>query len=411
MTGCLVDSEARTVSSDVFADPQIFALEQATVFNKSWLYVGHRCQFSRAGDFIQSYAGTLPLLVCLDEDGEFHAIANVCVHRGARICQEEHGNAQKFVCPYHNWVFDNRGHLVGFPRRAGPGFDKSKWGLMKAARVETYKDLIFATFSPEAISLDEYLGDMKWYLDLLLASSPGGTEVFGTHRCQIHCNWKVSAENSGGDNWHFQAAHGSMAKLGRRNEAPDHRDSFHARTDQGHMLICVAPRKVYPSAFTFYLDELHKNGGISEEQRRLLRCSITMTIFPNLSLVYFPGMCTIRVWHPRAAGKTELWSWALCNNDAPEHIKTGMRKQVTQTFSPTGMIEPDDMEVWARVGDNLKHLQPGYRLCYAFDAEEEDPPRPFPGITSSLQSDVPAFAFYERWAEVLGQGEAPDDGR
>lgn len=406
MSRRLVDIDDRTVSSQVFTDPAIFALEQATVFSRSWLYVGHQSQFSRGGDFIQTYAGTIPLLLCLDNEGHFHAIANVCAHRGARICQVEYGHADKFVCPYHNWVYDNRGNLMGLPRHASPAFDKSRCSLFKAARVAAYRDLIFATFSTETVPLEEYLGDMRWYLDLVVNSSSAGTEVFGTHRSVIHCNWKIPAENSGGDNWHFQAVHGSMAKLGRRNEAPDSEDSFHAWTSQGHMLICVAPEKEHPSAFAFHLNELLAKEQISALQRRLLRCSIVMTIFPNLSIVFFPGMCTVRVWQPRAPGKTELWSWALCNKDAPGHIKDSMRRQVTHMFSPTGMLEQDDLEIWARVGDNLMNMPPSYRLCYQFGAGEEGPPRRFPGITAPLQSDTPAFAFYRRWAELIAQAES-----
>ena len=216
---------------------------KATVFAKSWLYLGHRSQFKRNGDFIQTYAGTMPLLLCLDEEGQFNAIANVCSHRGGRICQVEYGNASKFVCPYHNWAYNNRGDLIAVPRHASPGFDKSQWHLHKAARVSTYRDLIFCTFSAEAPSLDDYLGDMKWYLDLLLDSSSAGTEVSaGTHRSVVRCNWKIPAEQFGSDNWHFQGVHGSMGKLGRRNEDPSSNDSFHAWTPQGHMLISVAPK-------------------------------------------------------------------------------------------------------------------------------------------------------------------------
>ena len=404
MTESLVDIDGRTVSSRVFTDPSLFALEQAMVFSRCWLYVGHRSQFARPGDFVQTYAGTVPLLLCMESEGRFHAIANVCAHRGARICQVEYGHAEKFVCPYHNWVYDNRGDLVGVPRRASPGFDKSKWHLMRAARVETYRDLIFATFSEEAVSLEEYLGDVRWYLDLLTNSSPAGTEVFGTHRSTVHCNWKIPAENAGGDNWHFQAVHGSMSKLGRRNEAPHHEESFHAWMPQGHMLICVAPEKEMPGAFAFYLDGLLAKGHISQLQRRLLRCSIVLTLFPNLSLVYFPGMCTLRVWHPREPARTELWSWALCNRDAPDHIRESVKQQVTRMFSPTGMLEQDDLEVWARVGNNLSNMPPGFRLCYEFGAGEQSPPRPFPGHTASLQSDTPALNFYKRWAELIAQG-------
>lgn len=410
MTPTLVDIENRTVSSRLFTDPSIFALEQKELFCRSWLYVAHKSQFTRAGDFVQAYAGTMPVLVCLDEEGSFHVVANVCLHRGARICQVEYGNANKFVCPYHNWVYDNRGNLIAIPRSV-PEFDKSRWKLLRAARVATYRDMIFATFSAETISLQEYLGDISWYLDLIMNSSDAGTEVYGTHRSLVHCNWKIPAENAGGDNWHFQAVHGSMAKLGRRNEAPHSEDSFHAWTPQGHMLICVAPEKERPGAFSFYLDDLLAKKQISEVQRRLLRCSIVMTIFPNLSLVSFPGMCTLRVWQPRAPNQTELWSWALCNKDAPAHIKESIRKSVTHMFSPTGMLEQDDLEVWARTGNNLMNVPIDFPLCYAFGAGEEGPARPFPGHTASLQSDTPAFAFYRRWAEVMAQEGGVANGR
>jgi 3-phenylpropionate/trans-cinnamate dioxygenase alpha subunit len=408
--GCLVDVHDRTVSNRVFTDPDVFAREQRSVFTQSWLYVGHRSQFTGAGDFVQSYAGTVPLLLCLDDEGQFHAIANVCAHRGARICQVESGRASKFVCPYHNWVYDNRGNLIGVPRRASPGFDKSRWGLHRAARVATYRDLIFATFSPDAESLEEYLGEMRFYLDLLVNSSRAGTQVVGVHRSQVHCNWKIPAEQFGADNWHFQSVHGSMAKLGGRNEDPDAEDSFHAWTSQGHILISVAPKRELPSAFGSYLDGQLAKQEISPLQRRLLRCTIVLTVFPNLSIVYFPGMCSIRVWHPREPGRTELWSWALYNQDAPDPLKASMRQRVTQMFSPTGMLEQDDLEVWARVGSNLMAMPPSQRLCYEFGAGEESPKRPYPGNTASLQSDTPAFAFYRRWAEVLDQARSGADG-
>jgi phenylpropionate dioxygenase-like ring-hydroxylating dioxygenase large terminal subunit len=398
----LVDPADRTVSSRVFTDPDIYTLEQKNLFARTWLYVGHRSQFRLPGDFIQASAGTVPLLVCLDEDGEFHAIANVCSHRGGRICQVEQGNAIKFVCPYHNWTYNNRGDLVGVPRQPSAGFDRSRWNLFSAARVATYRDLIFCNFSAAGPSLEEYLGNVKWYLDLLLQSSPAGTEVSsGTHRSVVRCNWKIPAEQFGSDNWHFQGVHASLRKLGRGNEDPGHEESFHVWTDEGHMIICIAPRIEVPSLHSFHLDELVKQGHLHARERRLLRSSIVVTIFPNLSFVYFPGMCSIRVWHPRAADRTELWSWALYNRDAPDSLKDSIRTQVTRSFSPTGMLEQDDLEVWSRLASNLQAMPDSFRLCYEFGSRELSAPRPFPGMTTSLQSDTPAFAFYRRWAQFI----------
>jgi len=399
-----VNVEERTVSSRVFADPNVFAHEQAAIFTKSWLYVGHRSQFDRAGAFIQAFAGTIPLVVSLDNNGRFHAMANVCSHRGSRICQVEYGHAEKFVCPYHNWVYNNVGDLVSVPR-CPSSFDKSKWHLYRASRVETYRDLIFATFSPETVGLEEYLGDMRWYLDLVLNSSSAGTEVSaGTHRSILHCNWKIPAEQFASDSWHLQAVHASMAKLGMKNQDPRSEDSFHVWTSQGHGLICAASRSDFPNTFSEHLDQLLSQGQISPVQRRLLKGYIILTIFPNLSIVFSTGLCSIRVWHPRRPDRTELWSWALYNKDAPDKVKAGIRRQVTQMFSPTGMLEQDDLEVWARLAANLSNMPGNFRLCYTYAPEEHCSPNPFPGKTASLQSDEPAFAFYVRWAEMMAEG-------
>ena len=48
-------------------------------------------------------------------------------------------------------------------------------------------------------------------------------------------------------------------------------------------------------------------------------------------------------------------------------------------FSPTGMLEQDDLEVWARLESNLKGMPPTYRLCYEFGAGEESRGQALPG--------------------------------
>ena len=53
------------------------------------------------------------------------------------------------------------------------GLDRDKWGLIPVAQIDSYKGLIFATFDPEAPPLRQYLGDMAWYLDILLDRREG----------------------------------------------------------------------------------------------------------------------------------------------------------------------------------------------------------------------------------------------
>ena len=80
LTDSLVDSADCTVSVRAFTDSAVFALEQQTVFTNSWLCLGHTSQFKCAGDFVQTWAGNKPLLLCLSDDGQYHAFANVCSH-------------------------------------------------------------------------------------------------------------------------------------------------------------------------------------------------------------------------------------------------------------------------------------------------------------------------------------------
>src|SRR5262249_34723581 len=93
--------------------------------------------------------------------------------------------------------------------------DRTRWGLIPVAQLDTYKGLIFATFDPAAPPLVEYLGDMTWYLDILLDQHADGTEVLGgIHKWTMPANWKFGADNFVGDMYHAQFTHLSAFKAG-----------------------------------------------------------------------------------------------------------------------------------------------------------------------------------------------------
>ena len=73
---------------------------------------------------------------------------------------------------------------------------KSELGLAKA-RVQIYGGLIFATWNIEGPSLEEFLGDSKWYFDLLFCRTDSGLEMLGPpQRFIVPANWKAAAEQS-----------------------------------------------------------------------------------------------------------------------------------------------------------------------------------------------------------------------
>ena len=61
----------------------------------------------------------MPVVVTRDALGELHAWENRCAHRGALVCMQPRGTAERFSCIYHNWTYDHAGNLtnVAFRKR------------------------------------------------------------------------------------------------------------------------------------------------------------------------------------------------------------------------------------------------------------------------------------------------------
>jgi anthranilate 1,2-dioxygenase large subunit len=95
------------------------------------------------------------------------------------VCRAARGNAKTHICVYHQWSYDSRGNLRGVPFRNGvkgsPGmpadFDPKEHGLQQL-RADSYRGLIFATFSDRAPSLYDYIGpQMRQRLDRLFSQA------------------------------------------------------------------------------------------------------------------------------------------------------------------------------------------------------------------------------------------------
>jgi phenylpropionate dioxygenase-like ring-hydroxylating dioxygenase large terminal subunit len=350
----LVDVENGLISRRIFIEQQIYEQELEQIFARCWLFLCHESQIPQAGDFFSTSMGEDPVLVVRDSQGQVHAFLNVCRHRGNRLCRADMGNAATFTCAYHGWTYDNNGQLVGVPylKEAYYGnLERERWGLIPVAQLDSYKGLLFATFDPMAPPLQEYLGEMTWYLDTFFDRREGGIEVIGgMHKWVMPCNWKFPAENFGGDAYHVQWTHLSAIKTAFSagvTSRPSATGSM-VSPGNGHVLICVGPTDVaeppVPEILTYeegIRPEVEKRLG-----PRLHRINpIVGTVFPNFSMLRATSR-TFRVWHPRGPDKTEVWSWVYVDKAAPAAIKEAIRLAGVRGFSPSGTFEQDDMDNW-----------------------------------------------------------------
>ena len=114
----LPDWGAGTVDREVYRDPTRFELERERVLGRSWLLAGRSSEIDGPGDWLSFEGHGETVVVTRQRDGGVRAFQNVCQHRGVSFVVADQGcGARRFSCPYHGWVYDTTGKLVGVPER------------------------------------------------------------------------------------------------------------------------------------------------------------------------------------------------------------------------------------------------------------------------------------------------------
>jgi len=410
----LIDLDHGLIDRRIFWDQALYELELERIFARCWLFICHESQIPNKGDFVATSMGEDPVIACCGDDGNIRVLLNSCPHRGNRVCFADEGNTRQFVCNYHGWSFARDGSLLGMHEegryRECVGFEKKDWGLHKA-KVATYKGLVFATFDQEAGSLDDYLGDFRWYLDVLLDNDPGGTEfIGGSLTSQIKSNWKLPAENFAGDAYHAGWTHNSAAQamLGASVSTPQG-ETFHVNVN-GHgwefaldgvgNVATFSDRTALRYVRSRQAEIIKRLG---EVRTKMVGAISSANVFPNFS--FLPGHSTFRVWQPKGPHKTEVRVWALVNKNAPPEVKEAYRKGVMITFSPTGVFECDDGENWEHAtnvnsGFVTRQRKLHYGLGMGSDVDHEELKG---NVSAGMISDTNQRAFYAEWLRLMTQ--------
>ncbi|TCG02752.1 hypothetical protein BZM27_53525, partial [Paraburkholderia steynii] len=114
------------------------------------------------------------MLITRAHRARWHVFFNACSHRANQLETAPSGNKLEFECPYHRWIFDANGELIGCPAKPGDfpeSFKKSDYPL-NAPRVAIVLGLIFVTLSDETPDINEWMDG--WHDQLKLALDGGG---------------------------------------------------------------------------------------------------------------------------------------------------------------------------------------------------------------------------------------------
>ena len=202
-----------------YVDPEIYTLDLEKIFLSDWLYICHMSQIPKTGDCFTYDIANESIMVVRDGQMQINAFANVCRHRGSRICEAGESNHKRFICPYHAWTYSLSGELLS-ARQMPADFDKSDSGLKKL-QVETFCGFVFVSFSDNPVSFTELRQKLSRPLEIFDLEN---TKVAHYESHPIEANWKLVLENfyecyhCGPAHKEFAASHSLALEDGRRSE-------------------------------------------------------------------------------------------------------------------------------------------------------------------------------------------------
>ena len=414
----IVNEDASLISRRAWTDAAVYELEKKGIFGKAWLFLGHETQIKNPGDYVQAYMCETPIILSRGQDNKIHALINSCTHRGLPVCRFDHGNAKRFVCPYHNWSYSVEGELMTIPQESEVQNKpiKSQLGLKPVPRVASWQGMIFGSFDETIEPLEDYLGDQRFYLDAFFDRFENGIEFVGApHRWTINANWKLPMENQLGDVNHGAFLHGALVPREAQDQIEELGLSCVAAPGHG-ATFRLYPEGTSPEEIAWGLEGMGGMFGDAQVQEYLMEIQaraaervgdirsrmkgLTYGVYPNLSFLW--SNTAFKVSHPRGPGQVEYWSWSAVPADAPDAVKKVLRTNYSSFFGPGGMLEQEDSEAWMQqfIGANIDFAD-DRPFFYGLGLGEEKAHPDLPGMVDVTANEHYARAFYQRWRAAL----------
>lgn len=430
-----VDEGEFLVHRGVFTEPDIFERELRDIFEKTWIFLCHECQIPDRHDYFQARIGRQPVVVMRNGKGRIGGFINACAHKGNTVCRRISGNSAYHTCPYHGWVYDSDGRCVVLrDREAGQysdAFDRLDHGLTRLPQLESYRGFVFGCLDRDAPPLDEYLGDAKLFIDLVIDQSPNGIELIpGNSTFTYRGNWKMQVENCS-DSYHVAPLHTSYNTLVAKRRAGESKhsgvdaanfDDFVTSENRGGSFGFPYGHSLYwgenPAPWTRPIfamrDEIESRVG--RERAKWMLYIRQLTIFPTFQLAETASL-QLRVIEPVAADRTDMRTYCIAPVGESAETRYRRLRQYEDFFNMTGMATPDDTITYegCQIGyqGRLAKWQQGYaRGIPRLQAGPDDAARslgidPLTSISGpvDMQEETVFHATYREWMRRLaGQG-------
>ncbi|MBI2276420.1 MAG: benzoate 1,2-dioxygenase large subunit [Dechloromonas sp.] len=347
---------------EMFTSDELFELEMKHIFEGNWIYLAHESQVAKVNDYYTTKIGRQPVFITRNKDNQLNAFINACAHRGATLARFKHGNKATYTCPFHGWTFNNSGKLLKIKDPEATGYPASfncdgSHDLKKIARFASYKGFLFGSLNKDVQSLEDFLGESKKIIDMIVDQSPEGLEVLrGSSTYVFEGNWKLQAEN-GADGYHVTATHWNYAATqAQRKDRDATGDDIKAMSaggwakkgggsysfENGHLLLWTRWDNPEDRPLMEQRDRLVSEYGEAKADW-MIKNSRNLCLYPNVYLMdQFSSQ--IRVIRPLSANRTEVTIYCIAPKGESPDARAHRLRQYEDFFNASGMATPDDLE-------------------------------------------------------------------
>jgi Rieske 2Fe-2S family protein len=195
-------NEARHLPGYFYTSQEMYEVEKERIFFNDWLPIARAEEIEKPGDYMTFRIADEPFIVARDKAGKLNAFMNRCAHRGVAVAKDS-GNAKEFMCPYHGWLYDLDGKLIGAPAMdQAVDWDKKNCRL-KPVTLREWAGWVFITFNANPVPWEEWIGPYEKEFGFLQQEK---CRLADKIVVEVDCNWKFPLENLM-DNYHSAVLH------------------------------------------------------------------------------------------------------------------------------------------------------------------------------------------------------------
>ncbi len=337
----------------VYQDEEIYRSELERIWRgPTWNYLSLEAEIAEPKSFVTTFVGDMPVVVARDPGGAVHAFENRCAHRGALICMQARGKAERFACIYHNWTYDHAGNLTNVAFRRGIGGEggmpadaKPESQAPRKLRIATFQGLVFGTLSEKTPSFESYLSpEILPRLKRVLVKP---LKVLGSYTQVLPNNWKLYMDNVK-DTYHASLLHLFFTRF-----------RINRLTQKGG--VFVSPDGAHHCTFTTMAEDAgdaYESGGMRSagsntfkleapemlEQVDELGDAVSiqiLSLFPGFVLQQIRNSLAARWLVPKGIDRTEL-HWTIFGFADDDEAMTRRRLLQANLVGPAGYISMED---------------------------------------------------------------------